>query len=325
MPVSVRSKAFNRDFSVSDLFPRSQRCGIYVLRFLNGDHYIGQSVDVVARFAQHRAEKDDIQSLSFLHTTPELLDKAERDAIRLAEQASCHLRNIQLVSIVLGETDLDLLVPRQMQMEWLQDDEFYERPSPRPNDTDVRRRHEKKAPKLFMSKHADDIRSILEAYVKRCLPFACKTEFSFWTISCFPGSSSCLFRVNVNWQEVFTAWPAGEDDIEFAFQLRRTKFFEGMHSLEPLPAQMLLLDNRYDAGGADQVRVQTFSPVEVSSLLDTAWFRRSIKEFNLNLMRKGGNPYASSHCFSLVDAVWKDEEDPASIVGKSESMDLISE
>lgn len=40
--------------SVAALFPPHQRRGIYVLESSNGEQYVGQALNVVARFATHR-------------------------------------------------------------------------------------------------------------------------------------------------------------------------------------------------------------------------------------------------------------------------------
>ena len=48
--------------SIAHLLPRSKgRCGTYILLFRNGDGYVGQALDVAARFEAHRRSfPDDI-------------------------------------------------------------------------------------------------------------------------------------------------------------------------------------------------------------------------------------------------------------------------
>lgn len=51
--------------SIESLFPKKQRYGIYVLHFTDDAYYVGQSKDVVNRFAQHRLRFGTIERLSF--------------------------------------------------------------------------------------------------------------------------------------------------------------------------------------------------------------------------------------------------------------------
>ena len=53
--------------SIAELIGKSKnRCGIYLLHFDSGTYYIGQAVDVVRRFGQHRKMHLDIIGFSFL-------------------------------------------------------------------------------------------------------------------------------------------------------------------------------------------------------------------------------------------------------------------
>lgn len=78
------------------LGPFGDRCGIYVLRFADGEQYVGQSVDVVNRFTSHRRRWDDIQAIEFCHVSREILDDAEKETIQLRRDAGVRLRNSAL-------------------------------------------------------------------------------------------------------------------------------------------------------------------------------------------------------------------------------------
>lgn len=65
----IHSLGFNYDdqkevrgrLSISDLFPVSRgRCSIYLLKYADQTYYIGQAVDAVRRFSQHRKNYDNI-------------------------------------------------------------------------------------------------------------------------------------------------------------------------------------------------------------------------------------------------------------------------
>ena len=108
--------------SVADLYPsRSQRCGIYVLEHSDGMHYVGQAVDVVRRFAQHRKASPDIERLSFFQVGRHELDAVERRCIHSAEVRGLRLRNRMLVKQLSGESDLDDVLRPDEQLAWLED------------------------------------------------------------------------------------------------------------------------------------------------------------------------------------------------------------
>lgn len=61
-------------------------CGIYTLEFENGEHYVGQTIDLVSRLSSHRRRWDDIVAVSFVECGPEELDSLERAMISDAER-----------------------------------------------------------------------------------------------------------------------------------------------------------------------------------------------------------------------------------------------
>src|SRR5688572_26199658 len=88
-------------YSVADLF-RKKRCGIYVLHFANDMFYVGQAVDVVRRYSQHRHNHSDIHRISFKRVSKKNLDFEERSIVHRMETNGFRLRNIQLVSFSYG-------------------------------------------------------------------------------------------------------------------------------------------------------------------------------------------------------------------------------
>ena len=107
-------------FSISHLFGTSKkRCGIYLLQFTDELFYIGQAVDVVRRFSQHRRNYDDIQGFSFIPIVKDSLNEVEKELIFNAESLVFKLKNAVHVSSILGDTDFDLLMPISEQDAWL--------------------------------------------------------------------------------------------------------------------------------------------------------------------------------------------------------------
>jgi hypothetical protein len=104
------------------LFPKAERCGVYILTFANGERFVGQSVDVVARFGTHRRTWVDIECLDFCPTLRTGLDALERAMITGQRVAGYRLRNITHSLGPLGESDLDPIVTPSEQYDWLNDD-----------------------------------------------------------------------------------------------------------------------------------------------------------------------------------------------------------
>jgi hypothetical protein len=71
-----------------------RRCGIYILRFSNGEVYAGQAVDVTRRYAQHRKTYGDIEQMAFKQTPRGKLDEEERSLIWRLERQGWPLRNV---------------------------------------------------------------------------------------------------------------------------------------------------------------------------------------------------------------------------------------
>ncbi|MCC6177254.1 MAG: hypothetical protein IT305_18265 [Chloroflexi bacterium] len=76
MGFTIRHSVAGRE-SVAQLFPRDRRRGIYVLHFANGQHYVGQSVEVVRRYGDHRRNHPDIAEISFREVPQDALDTEE--------------------------------------------------------------------------------------------------------------------------------------------------------------------------------------------------------------------------------------------------------
>lgn len=61
--------------SISDLFPKSKkRCGIYLLNFSDNTFYIGQAINAVKRFSQHRKNYNNIVRYWFIEVKKEDLN-----------------------------------------------------------------------------------------------------------------------------------------------------------------------------------------------------------------------------------------------------------
>src|SRR5262245_46807350 len=105
--------------SVADMFQPDRRCGLYVFHYQNGEYYVGQAVNVVRRFGQHRKTHSDIVSMAFLPLLKEQLTAKERSTIEGADLAGFLLRNIVGTSEPNIESDFDDVVSPAEQGSWL--------------------------------------------------------------------------------------------------------------------------------------------------------------------------------------------------------------
>jgi hypothetical protein len=97
-------------------------------------HYVGQAIEVVRRFAQHRKASSDIERLSFFEVGRRELDSEERRCIQTAEARALRLRNRMLVEQLLVESDLDDVLSIEEQQAWLQDSSRFASEAPLPLD-----------------------------------------------------------------------------------------------------------------------------------------------------------------------------------------------
>ena len=306
--------------SVADLFKPKRRCGLYALYFANGEGYIGRTVDVARRFCGHRLNHEDIAEIAFRPLRESDQDREERIAIGVCEAARVRLRNIQFVSVVVGETDLDMIFPVDQQIQWLQSDKRASSLLRRPNDEDLRRRYQKRFNALEARRQWPILQPVLREYLATCIPTPDQTELSFWSISCLSGQlynrGRLLARLNLNWQEVMSVgMDAASGSIWITFHVRRS-ILEARKFIVPKFAS--LVDHHYAPGGSDQVKIwaNEMSPGDILSIIQDDAFRAAAKDFNLNLMRKGANNFARFHCFALADAIMKPEHVPFRPAGR---------
>ncbi|MBL8229785.1 MAG: GIY-YIG nuclease family protein [Bryobacterales bacterium] len=130
--------------SVADLFQPHDRCGIYVLAFSDGELYIGQSVDIVKRFSQHRRVHQDIAAIRFKIVPESGLDSAERNLIETCERKGFRLRNITFSSLPPTESDFDLVMSHDEQARWLANLDYVDLTGPRVTNDNLRRKYSRK-------------------------------------------------------------------------------------------------------------------------------------------------------------------------------------
>lgn len=294
--------------SIADLYASNARCGVYVLRFRNGEHYAGQAVDVSRRFGDHRKTHGDIEAVTFQAVRKRELDEVERHVIHTLEGASLRMRNIAHMSVVEGERDLDALVTPEEQNAWLAGN-----PLPHAegavDDPDLRRRYRSRFESYRQTEGSQEASLMLGLYLQRSLPRERRTELSFWAVSCLPTTRllspdvRVLYRVNLNMMEVFTA-SQSQGQNGYSFHLARSPLEQEWGEDWPLVLEdsgLEVVGDLYVPGGHDQASLFASSAELAFMLLEYPVFLQAVRLMNLRLMRKGPTYYAQFHCFDLAD------------------------
>jgi hypothetical protein len=294
--------------SIADLFPSGKRCGLYILYFSDGEIYAGQAIDVTRRYIQHRKVHSDIEKISFRRVQKKNLNGEERLLIWTLELAGHRLRNITFTAIPKGESDFDLIMSEEKQDRWLKDINFIDLDGNRAVNPDLRRKYSKKFQRFASMPHSQEVTRIMNKYVKLGLPAFLRSELSFWGCSCLPGFShsgvTIYSRINIYWQEVFTAFEIGEK-IMFSFHLARSPIEKAFgKSFSPLLRKIPLIEiteNFYEPGGYDQINIVIQGSESTEIFLQQSEIITAIRLFNIRLMKKGACVYSRYHCFDLAD------------------------
>lgn len=211
---------------LSGLLNAKAHLGIYVLYFQDGSYYVGQSIDVDQRFKQHRHYwKEPICGFSFKPVKPYELDEEERIAIEgfkalrksLPKEQQFQFRNIKGNEYRRGEADFDFVMPPIEQDKWLADTNKTDIRGKRAEYPELRTQYAERFQRKFLKKpFAQDVLEVTRAYVRATIPAMLQTEAVFWAASCLP-KSYVYTRINIYWQEIFTACDI--DGILFSFHM----------------------------------------------------------------------------------------------------------
>jgi hypothetical protein len=289
--------------TIADLIPTAQRCGIYVLHFGDGQHYVGQSVEVTSRFLAHRHNYPDIHRLSFKAVPRELLDVEERRAVHQFEQAGLALRNIALVSWPIGVSRFDQVMAAEDQERWLADLHWVDDRGPRGADKSLRHRTAHKYVQLLGRPDHEEAIKLARAYVRSALPAAWRSEMQFWSVSCLP-HPAVYIRVNVHRQEVLRVVREHDnlDCVIFLTELPRLEQFRlRLARLLRSRGLVQVTQGGYVSGGQDQMSLHIRGASHAMRLLRSEAVLSAARAFSLGLMRKGPNLNRESHCIDLAD------------------------
>jgi len=299
--------------SIAQLFGSSKpRCGIYLLEFAEHRFYIGQAVEVVRRFAQHRKNYDEIVGFSFIPTQRANLDDVERRLIRRAEDLGLVMLNTVHASNVVGDTDLDLVVSPSEQAEWLSDPTTF-------NDADTSspivlpisqlERFAEKFRRFKAHRLGRAASSLLQTYVRHCIPAPKRTEYSFWVVSCLPstnhGTWPRLFCISAGVMELLVVGYHKSSPSEMwgfvtvaSDVLSET--FRTDESLEKSFPSIELVRREYRDAGQHQISLHADTEQCMKAILGHKAVRRAAATLALRVMRKRATIYTKFHCKQLA-------------------------
>jgi hypothetical protein len=284
--------------TIAPLIQPSERCGIYVLHFANGEHYAGLAVNVARRYGQHRKMHLDIDRLSFKQVEPHKLRKVEKTVITSLEKAGFHLRNIEGTSRTYAPSPFDdeIMTP-EAQALWERDILWQDVSGERVEDATLRQQYRRRFEKFLALPYAETAISVLRDYVWRCIPSPLLTEKYYWSCS-LPlekrrDDQLIYLRVSINGQEVFTI-ATQHDLIDSHWQVTKSV-------LGRVPFWMRWGSLQYKTGGSDQVCIRAFGIKEARRVLAHPRAIAAMRTFNLRLMRKGPTRFYRYHVFDLAD------------------------
>ncbi len=289
---------------------KKKRCGIYILKLNNNVYYIGQSVEVVRRYADHLRAHEAIIGFSFLPVAEKALDAVERELIFKAQQLGIVLANNTHVAHVMGETDLDLVVSKADQDAWLADPDRQikiEHSQPvvlhESHLAAFRRQYEK----LVRSPYHAMVVKLLRTYISCCIIYPRQTEYSFWSVSCCPSTNrhTRLTAVNAGMMELFVL---GFDYTEPNAMWGFINVAESVLEEDPQLIDLLTLEGIPLTHVAYRDAADDCCTIEFIAGQDDWIFRdrsvlRAAATLALRVMRKRPTIYCKYHCKQLADEV----------------------
>jgi hypothetical protein len=294
--------------SIADLFPSGKRCGLYILHFANGEIYAGQALDVTRRYVQHAKIHGDIETIYFRRVAKDRLNDEERALIWMLEQNRHRLRNIAFTSIPKGESDFDLIMSVEEQDKWLKDPNFIDSGGSRVVNPELRRKYSRRFEKFAAMPRYGELVDVLRCYIPAGIPAFLRSELSFWCCSCLPSYSNpnvkIYSRVNVGWQEVFTAYEHG-NYLYISLHLARSPleeaFGESLSLLLDRYPTLEVTNHHYEPEGQDQVKLEIRTANLASEVILSNEIVLAVRLFNLRLLKKSACIYSRHHCMDLAD------------------------
>lgn len=309
--------------SIASLLPVSNgRCGIYVLSFADGEYYVGQAVNVVSRYRDHRKTHPDLTELRFWRVPECDLDAAEQAEIRRLQLAGLPLRNVTNALGRLGAGRFDSVVGPAEQDAWLASapsDQLSD--GARPDSADQRRLHSRRFARLNADPRFQHLVRPLRRYVAWTMPFPRRTELAFWSLTAVPGTSASwaprMLTLSAHSVEtLFVCAPAADltqtiirVNVDEETVLKRWGTAARLRSRFPW---LSVEDGHYYQSRPGTLGFEVYRPRDLERLLNVPRVNAAARRLNLDLMRKGPTIHWKHHCPDLADVVLEPAtEEPA--------------
>lgn len=180
------------------------KCGIYVLRFVNGSAYVGQTVDVVNRFSKHSRDWNRklpdiaIEKVEFAACDQGDLDKAEQLMVAELEQ-TVTLHNKRLTNWPGGRGDLEIRRVGTSAIRIPADRAQRQRLKAAPKNSKLRRYME-----FAYAPETELLTKFVGMYLSEAMPSPEETAGSMWTCTALPttGDNARLLTLNAGGLEI---------------------------------------------------------------------------------------------------------------------------
>ena len=308
--------------SLASCFAGGQsRCGVYRIRFSNGDAYCGQTKDMVTRFNKHHRTYDDIVAVEFFPMLEKDLNEAERALISESERDTS-LRNVMLTGRPRGEGDAMFVSVegKTIKLPW-------DKERAKDAAASLEEATDKKFLQFLSHPQIDLIRYVLGWYISETIPDPAASARQLWTVSCMPSTSRTKTQQRLltlscgNLEVLYVVANKSlntEDDAYFVEVVINTSLDEKPEKFFDPKAQAfsrwLVENSQYQA---EEVTRFVF-PLEILVLLvdkeiefpQYKNFLAAAYELNVRLMRRGSTMYSRFHHERLADlliaeaAIW---------------------
>lgn len=217
---------------------------------------------------------------------------------------------------VIGDTDLDLVLPREQQDSWLSSPESFSK-----NETIVSAislpnaqlaRTFGKFRKLKEHQLFSVSSQLLSLYLGNCIPAPKLTEYSFWALSCMPSTNSAtwprLACVNVGVMEIFVFGYVKNAPTEMwgFVNVASDVLYDGYKndgSFLAAHPSIDLVQTEYRDAGQHQIGLHAYDEHSLRTLLEDKVVQKSAAALALRVMRKRATIYGKHHCKQLADLV----------------------
>ena len=304
-------REYSRD-RLDELTPKTS--GLYIFEAENHEAYIGISTDLRARLAQHSRLHGDIRTFRVREMvgTPMELRTVERKLVHDAQKNGLILRNREHAMTLTGESVFDDVMAPAEQSAWLRDPSGVnatDLSSPPPYDSNHLAAHASSFARLQQHPRSSEVIDAVGAYLRACVPVPVRTEGTFWTISCYPGSSRArLTCISMAMLETFYVWsPPDEDRLEIRLFVDGSRIprsrIPRKGDWRRLGRGVKLGPRAHKSAGVHERVIVIDDVSTMSAALDIAGVADAAAHHALAVMRKRQSGYKISHCPQLAAAV----------------------